>query len=93
MKDRVLDLGVLVVVQRVMWYLFLVWFLTTTLLSVLGWPISADLSRWGIIIVLLATLTRLIVLSEMFRRSAFYRYWLLCFMLAALLLSTIVLAG
>lgn len=89
MKEIQPNMRSLLLTQRTLWYLILVWFAATTVLSVFGFPVGAPMAVWGIILVLAATFVRLIFLSEFFRRSALFRNWLLTYLLALILLTAI----
>lgn len=79
----------LILVQRTLWYVILVWFAAATLFSFLGLHLGKELAFLGIILVLAATLARLIFLSEFFRRAALFRNWLLTFLLAMILFTAV----
>ncbi len=91
MRENRLSARPLIVLQRALRYLFFIWFLIVTALSLTGNTVATELAFWGIIIVLVGTITRLLLTAELFRRSALYRHWLLSYILLVILLSTVIL--
>jgi len=90
-NERIVNVALLVRVQRVTWYLFLVLFAVACVLLILGnsWAEIAGVTC--IVLILLATALRLIVLFELFRRATLFRHALLCVLLLVILVSVIIL--
>ncbi len=77
--------------QKVLWYLLLVWFAFVFVACLVLPSIAADLARWGVIMIVLITALRIVALGEIFRRKKLYRFWLLACTLVLVLISTVLL--
>jgi len=49
------------------WLFFIVWFAAATVLTLLGSPVSGPVTYWGIVIVLVDNVMRLVILGAYFR--------------------------
>jgi len=73
------------------WLFFIVWFATATVLTFLGSAVSASVTYWGIVIVLVDNVMRLFILGAYFRSERKPTYFRLTSLLIfALVVSILV---
>jgi hypothetical protein len=75
--------------QTAVWYLLILCFAVNTILYLFELPIAEKLTEFGIILTVAATLFRLVVVSELYRRLAIKRYQLMSYLLVFFILATI----
>jgi len=61
------------------------------LVRLLAPTLDERIAMWGIMLIFAVVGVKIVLLAELFRRARLYRFWLLCYMLLVILLSTIVL--
>jgi hypothetical protein len=88
--ENFFNLKLLVKFQRYIWRgLFLV--LTSAMvLAMVGNPFAERLAWLGVLLALIATVAKVVILAEQFRRSRLYRHWLLAYTLLTILASIVV---
>ena len=91
MKEILFGISRLVVLHRLLLTAFLIWFLLAAIACFVGYgDYGHAASHAGILGIIAATLTRIVLVAEQFRRARLYRLWLLGYMLIILILSTAV---
>jgi hypothetical protein len=83
--------GGLIRLHQVLWYAIFVFFFIVCLVYAFDSELSARIAFWGVILIIAGTVARVIVLSELFRRSHRYGLWSLCGVLLLVLIGTILL--
>ncbi|MDH4157660.1 MAG: hypothetical protein OEW00_10345 [candidate division Zixibacteria bacterium] len=91
MNDEPYQISRLIGLQRTAWYFFFAYFVVAAGLWVLGADIAGRVTFWGVVLVLAVTLSELVIIAEQFRVAEMRRFQILSYVLALLLLSTIVL--
>jgi hypothetical protein len=86
------DITSLTLFQRVTWYLLFGWFVIACAMYPFNRELGADISFWGVLMVVAATFLRIGHLSEMYRRSGRKALWLLTWALVLVLIATVVAA-
>lgn len=89
MTNERLSTAGLIRLHRVLWYSIFVCFLAVCVL----WPFNPELavriSFWGVILIVVGTVVRIVVLSELFRRARRFGLWSLCAVLLLVMVGTI----
>ena len=75
--------------QTAVWYLLFFWFAVNAILYLFEMPVATKVAEIGIILTVAATLFRLVVVSELYRRLAIKRYQLVSYLLVFFILVTI----
>lgn len=91
MNNSGFNTGLLIRLQRLARNLFLVYFAAVILASYLGLGLSSQMAVWGIVLILVATVAKLLVMAEQFRKIGIVRIWMLGYALLLVLLSTVIL--
>lgn len=91
MNNSGFNTGLLIRLQRLARNLFLVYFAAVILASYLGLGLSSQMAVWGIVLILVATVAKLLVMAEQFRMIGIVRIWMLGYALLLVLLSTVIL--
>jgi len=91
MNNSGFNTGLLVKLQRLARNLFLVYFAAVILASYLDLGLSRQMASWGIVLILAATVARLLLIAEQFRKIGIVRIWMLGYALLLMLLSTVIL--
>lgn len=91
MNNSGFNTGLLIRLQRLARNLFLVYFAAVILASYLGLGLSSQMAVWGIVLILVATVAKLLVMAEQFRMIGIVRIWMLGYALLVVLLSTVIL--
>lgn len=78
----------LIRLQSLTWYVVFALFVTVAILYLIGWPQTDHLAKAGVIVILVATLLKLIVIGEKFRKIKQKRLMILSYILLLILLST-----
>lgn len=90
MNNSGFNTGLLIRLQRLARNLFLVYFAAIVLASYLGLRLSSQMAVWGIVLILAATIIKLLVMTEQFRKIGMGRIWMLGYALLIVLLSTVI---
>ncbi|MEW6050660.1 MAG: hypothetical protein AB1644_06315 [Candidatus Zixiibacteriota bacterium] len=80
----------LVRVDRLSWYFFAGWFLLASLLLLVRPEWAHSLAFWGIILILINTLLRIVLLAVHFRAAHKQVMYLLCWLLCGILGASVV---
>lgn len=72
--------------QRIMLYISVLFLAVACLLLIFKAPLGKELSRWGVIFVLVATLGQLLVMAQDFKQSGNRRFMFLSYVLVATIL-------
>ncbi|UCE25705.1 MAG: hypothetical protein JSU74_06585 [Candidatus Zixiibacteriota bacterium] len=91
MKERYFEVDMLIRIQQITWYLVMVYFAAIYVLFMLDFEGAFELARYGIILILGATVLKLVVLAERFRIARLRRFWLLSYLLVLILAAVAVL--
>lgn len=91
MNDSGFNTDLLIRLQRLARNLFLVYFAAVSLAWYLGLELKSQMADWGIILILFATIIKLLVMTEQFRKIGMIRIWMLGYALLLVLLSTVIL--
>ncbi len=91
MREAYFHTPVITLLQRWAWYLLTLWFGVASILYGYSHPLAGAVARWGVVAMLAVIVLKVILIAELFRRARIYRYWLLGYMLLAILLFTVVL--
>ena len=91
MNNEPYQISRLVGLQRMAWYIFFAYFLVAACLHLLVADIAYRVTFWGVILLLGVTLSKLVIIAEQFRAAEMRRFQILSYVLALLLLSTILL--
>ena len=91
MNDEPYQISRLIGLQRMAWYFFFGYFLVAAGLWGLGAGIADQVTFWGVVLLLVLTLSKLVLIAEQFRVAQMRRFQMLSYILALLLLSTILL--
>lgn len=75
-------------IQSLTWYVVFILFVVVNILYFLGWDQAKHLAVGGVIVILAATLLKLIVIGEKFRRIKLKRLMIMSYLLLVILLST-----
>ncbi len=89
MTTRQFQTGGLIRLQQILWYGIFVFFLAVSVIYLLDPQLAAQISFWGVVLIVLGTVARILVLSELFRRARCYGLWSLCGVLLLVLIGTI----
>jgi len=79
----------LIRLHQILWYGIFVFFLAVCIVYPIDPDLAARASFWGVILIVIGTVVRILVLSELFRRSRRYDLWSLCGVLLIVLIGTI----
>lgn len=79
----------LIRLHQVLWYAIFIFFLIVCVMYPFNPDLSARISFWGVLLIVVGTVARIIVLSELFRRSRRTGLWLLCGLLLLVMIGTI----
>ena len=79
----------LVRLHQLLWYGIFVFFLAVCIVYPFDPDLAAGITFWGVILVVVGTVVRIVVLSEMFRRARRLGLWSLCGVLLLVLIGTI----
>ena len=90
MNDKKYSLEVLIKLQRYSWYFVLCYFATASLVYLFQIPIPFAIGFYGVLIVLLITLIKIIVIAEKFRKIHLIRFMILSYSLIVILIITII---
>lgn len=90
MREKYFNVDILVWVQRITWYVVLVYFAFVFALMILDFALAADMALYGIILILGATGVKLIVMAEQFRLSGLKRFWALSYLLILILTAVVI---
>jgi hypothetical protein len=74
--------------HQLIWYLCMAYLAVTCLLLVTSPPLGSEMSFWGVVFVLAATLSQLFVMASDFRVSGKRKFTLLCYVLIAVIIFT-----
>ncbi len=83
------ETGGLIRLHQILWYGIFVFFLVVCLLYPFNPDLAARISFWGVIAIVIGTVARILVLSEIFRRARRFGLWSLCGVLLLVLVGTI----
>ena len=81
----------LVKLQKLMWWIILAWFSAARMVYPFRSELATDISRWGVFLILAATLIRIIAVTELFRKETIHRSSLIGYLLIIILLVTVLL--
>ncbi len=87
MTEKYFEVGILIKIQQITWYLVMVYFATIFVLFMLDFEGAFELARYGIIIIIGATVIKLVVMAEQFRIARLRRFWLLSYLLVLILIA------
>ena len=93
MKDNdynLISIQRLVRLQRYTWLFFVGYFVLVGILSFFNVNVATTLTFWGIILLLVVTIMKLIVIAEQFRIARLYRFKTLSYLLILVLLLIVV---
>ncbi len=85
MRETVFNVGILIRVQQIGWYLVLAYFLAITIMYMLDFEDAFVYTKYGIILILAVAVAQLVVMAEQFRLAKLKRFWLLSYFLVAVL--------
>lgn len=85
MREKYFNVGMLVLIQTISWYLVLVFFATLAVLHLLDIEGVFAYGKYGIILILATVLAQLIVMAEQFRLSNLKRFWVMSYLLILIL--------
>lgn len=91
MKEKIIDIEPLVIMQRVSWTVFFGLFGAVALMGFLDLPYAKKLADASVIGLLAATFFKTFLFARQFWRAGLRQYYLLSLALALVLLSTIAL--
>ena len=77
--------------HRWSWYVLTLWFGAAMVVRLLAPTWDERIATWGIMLIFAVVGVKIVLLAELFRRAKLYRFWLLCYMLLVILLSTVLL--
>ena len=89
MSDHKKDTGSMAGIQKILWYIVIIWFASVSCLFLFNHELALMLSQWGVIGIVLFTLIRVIALSEIFRKTNRTRYSLFSYLLLIIIILTI----
>ena len=81
--------GGLIRLHQILWYGIFVFFLAVCMVYPFDPNLAAQVTFWGVVLIVVGTVVRIVVLSELFRRSRRYGLWSLCGVLLLVLIGTI----
>ncbi len=90
MREKIFNVAVLIKVQRVTWYLVLVYFAFVYALFLLDFPNAFELVAYGVVLILVATAAKLVIMAEQFRKAGLIRFWVLGYLLVLILIGVVV---
>ncbi|UCG61731.1 MAG: hypothetical protein JSV52_00125 [Candidatus Zixiibacteriota bacterium] len=90
MREKVFNVELLIKVQRVTWYLVLIYFAVVYALFLLDFAGASDLVAYGIVLILAATAAKLVVMAEQFRKAGLLRFSILAYVLVLMLAAIVV---
>ncbi len=91
MKDLLFDNNLLINFQKWFWRFIFIYFVITTLVLTFNRTLADEITFWGIILLLLGTLIKLIIFIINFQKIKLYRFSLLSYLLIFILASTVIL--
>ena len=89
MTENFFNLRLLVKVQRYSWRGLFLMLTSAMVLAMVGNPFAERLAWIGVLLALTATVAKVVILAEQFRRSRLYRHWLLAYTLLIILGSIV----
>lgn len=81
--------AVLVKFDKWSWYLFVAWFVVALMLQMFAMSTAVLVAYWGIVLVLINNLFRLLLVAEQFREPDRPRYRLMTYLLLVVLLVSV----
>ena len=90
MKEKVFNTDILIKVQRVTWYLVLIYFAAISAMFWLDMSQAPVLAPYGVILILAATGIKLIVMAEQYRLAGLRRFWGLSYLLVLILVAIVI---
>lgn len=91
MTERRYDTTSLIRLQQISWYVALAYFGILAVLAVIGIDNAVDLARYGVIYVLVITLTKLFIMAHQFRAVNLRKFSFLSYLLVLILVSIVLL--
>ncbi|MEA1981436.1 MAG: hypothetical protein U9N54_10740 [candidate division Zixibacteria bacterium] len=91
MRDLLFDNNLLIKFQRWFWRITFIYFLINTLILTFNSTLAGEITFWGIILLLLGTLIKLIIFIINFQKIKQYRFSILSYLLIFILASTVIL--
>ncbi len=92
MTEKLFNTDILIKVQRITWYLVLIYFAAISAMFWLDMDRASVFAPYGVILILTATGIKLIVMAEQYRIAGLRRFWGLSYLLV-LILAAIVVVG
>lgn len=89
MKEKLFNVDVIVTLQRIVWYVVLVYFAGIVALFMLDIEGAFSLARYGIIFILAAIALILVFMAEQFRKAGLRRFWGLSYLLILILAAIV----
>lgn len=80
---------VLVTFDKWSWYFFIVWFALALTLQVLAVPTARSIAYWGVVLVLINNMFRLLLVAEQFRQPSRPQYRRLTYVLLLILIASV----
>lgn len=80
------NLNILIKAQCYSWRALMLAFALSSILYVLGNELAEMITRWSVVVLLIASVIKVVIMAEQFRRNQLYRHWMLCYTLVVILL-------
>ena len=87
MAEKIFKVETLIRLQRATWYVTVVYFTLVVALYLINLGPATTLAYWGVVWILAATVVKLILMAEQFRKAKLPRFWALCYLLVLILAS------